>query len=51
MKKAGNYLNAEASVTTPIKVAVIDDEAPMRRALARLMKNGGHRGYYLLIAV
>jgi FixJ family two-component response regulator len=41
MKKAVNYLNAEASVTTPIKVAVIDDEAPMRRALARLMKSAG----------
>jgi FixJ family two-component response regulator len=38
MKKAGNNLNGEASVRTPIKVAVIDDEAPMRRALARLMK-------------
>jgi FixJ family two-component response regulator len=39
MKKAGNDLNAAASVTAPIKVAVIDDEAPIRRALARLMKS------------
>jgi FixJ family two-component response regulator len=39
MRKGGNDLNAEASETTPIKVAVIDDEAPMRRALARLMKS------------
>jgi FixJ family two-component response regulator len=39
MKKAGNDLNAAASVTVPIRVAVIDDEAPIRRALARLMKS------------
>jgi FixJ family two-component response regulator len=41
MKKAGNDSNAGASVPAPIKVAVIDDEAPMRRALARLMKSAG----------
>jgi FixJ family two-component response regulator len=41
MKKAGNDSNAEALVMAPIKVAVIDDEASTRRALARLMKSAG----------
>jgi FixJ family two-component response regulator len=39
MKKSANDLNTEAPA--PIKVAVIDDEATMRRALARLMKSAG----------
>src|SRR5512146_40822 len=41
MKKSGNYPNAEAPAPAPIKVAVIYDEASMRRALARLMKSAG----------
>ena len=41
MHKAEPNLSAEAPGPAPIKVAVIDDEAPMRRALARLMKSAG----------
>jgi FixJ family two-component response regulator len=41
MKKERNDLSTEALVSAPIKVAVIDDEAAMRRALARLMKSAG----------
>jgi FixJ family two-component response regulator len=41
MKSAGHDLTAQAPVPAPIRVAVIDDEAPMRRALARLMKSAG----------
>jgi FixJ family two-component response regulator len=39
MKKSANDLNADAPA--PIRVAVIDDEVTMRRALARLMKSAG----------
>jgi FixJ family two-component response regulator len=41
MKKSANGLNADAPAPEPIRVAVIDDEATMRRALARLMKSAG----------
>jgi FixJ family two-component response regulator len=41
MKKAADELSRKAPVATPIRVAVIDDEAPMRRALGRLMKSAG----------
>lgn len=41
MKKSANDLNADRCAPAPIRVAVIDDEATMRRALARLMKSAG----------
>jgi len=41
MKKSAKDLDADASAPAPIRVAVIDDEATMRRALARLMKSAG----------
>src|ERR1700736_5538369 len=41
MQRVENELNAEAPVSAPIKVAIIDDEAPMRRALTRLLKSAG----------
>lgn len=41
MKKTADDLNADARAPAPIRVAVIDDEATMRRALARLMKSAG----------
>jgi FixJ family two-component response regulator len=41
VQKARTELNAETFVTPPIKVAIIDDEAPMRRALSRLMRAAG----------
>jgi FixJ family two-component response regulator len=40
MKKAAVELSGETP-PTPIRVAVIDDEAPMRRAVARLIKSAG----------
>jgi FixJ family two-component response regulator len=39
MQRVENELNAEALVSVPIKIAIIDDEAPMRRALTRLLKS------------
>jgi FixJ family two-component response regulator len=41
MQRVENELNAEAPVPVPIKIAIIDDEAPMRRALTRLLKSAG----------
>ncbi len=41
MSKTLKERNAETSVPVPIKVAIIDDEEPMRRTLLRLMKSAG----------
>jgi FixJ family two-component response regulator len=41
MNKATSDRNAEAPALAPIKVAIIDDEQSMRKALARLMKSAG----------
>jgi FixJ family two-component response regulator len=41
MQRVENELNVEAPVSVPIKIAIIDDEAPMRRALTRLLKSAG----------
>jgi FixJ family two-component response regulator len=41
MQMARNELTAETSVSPPIKMAIIDDEAPLRRALSRLMRSAG----------
>lgn len=41
MNKIANEGTAQAPVPAPIRVAVIDDEPPMLRALARLMKSAG----------
>jgi|ERR1700730_5212551 FixJ family two-component response regulator len=41
MQRVENELNAETPVSAPIKIAIIDDEAPMRRALTRLLKAAG----------
>jgi FixJ family two-component response regulator len=41
MKKPDNSWDPDACAPAPIRVAVIDDEATMRRALARLMKSAG----------
>jgi RNA polymerase sigma factor (sigma-70 family) len=41
MQRVGNELNAEAHLSAPIKIAIVDDEASMRRALARLLKSAG----------
>ena len=41
MQRVGNEFNAEAHLSAPIKIAIVDDEASMRRALARLLKSAG----------
>src|ERR1700687_1328085 len=41
MQRVENELNADRPVSVPIKIAIIDDEAPMRRALTRLLKPAG----------
>ncbi len=41
MRKAGNDSTIDGSARRPIKVAIIDDEASMRRALSRLMRSAG----------
>jgi FixJ family two-component response regulator len=41
MQRVGNELNAEAHLSAPIKIAIVDDEASMRKALARLLKSAG----------
>ena len=41
MQRVENELNADRPVSVPIKIAIIDDEAPMRRALTRLLKSAG----------
>jgi FixJ family two-component response regulator len=41
MQRVETELNTEAPVWAPIKIAIIDDEAPIRRALARLLKSAG----------
>lgn len=41
MRKTGIDPTTDGAVRTPIKVAIIDDEALMRRALARLMRSAG----------
>jgi len=41
MQRVETELNTEAPVSAPIKIAIIDDEAPIRRALARLLKSAG----------